>query len=75
MMDLKAVLVLSIAIKEHKIMIDGVHFDAAVIVRFRGVETKLITQDDGYLFQKLNSTSELAKQFFKLICFFLFRET
>ncbi|XP_033222730.1 tigger transposable element-derived protein 4-like [Belonocnema kinseyi] len=59
MMVLKAVLLLLIVIKEYKIMNDEIDAIAKVIFGFRGVEIKLITQDDGYFFETLNSISEL----------------
>ena len=60
--DLKSVLLLSIATMEHKIIIGEIETDADVVVRFEGLDTKLIVEEDGYFFEKLNPTTNVEYQ-------------
>ena len=60
--ELKFVLLLSIATMEHKIITNEIDTDADVVVRFQGLDTKLIMEEDGYFFEKLIPTTNVEYQ-------------
>ena len=47
---------------EHKIITDEIDTDADVVVRFQGLDTKLIMEEDGYFFETLIPTTNVEYQ-------------
>ena len=52
--ELKRVLFLAIALKEHLVMEGKITPDDFIVVDFQDVRTKLLTDEQGYWFKKLN---------------------